>query len=318
MPKAVRFDKYGGTEVLQVVEVERPTPLQGEVLVRVKAAGINPSEAGFREGFLHRIWPATFPSGEGTDFAGIVAALGPGVSQFAVGDEVIGYTAVFPQHPASHADFVVVPADNLTPRPANVSWEAAGSLYVAGSTAMAAIRAVGLQAGETLVVANAAGGVGSLVVQLAVAAGATVIGLASPAHHPWLTLRSVIPVAYGDGVALGVAERIRAVAQGPIDAFIDTYGAHYVEVALALDVRPDRIDTIANFDAPAHYGVKAEGGSAIDNERDRVRVLADLAEALSQGTVVVPIAHVYALDEVQAAYRELAQGHTLGKIVLVP
>lgn len=314
MPKAVRFDQYGGIDVLQVVEVDRPTPLQGEVLVRVKAAGINPSEAGIREGFLHSIWPATFPSGEGTDFAGIVAELGPGVSQFAVGDEVIGYTAVFPLHPASHADYVVVPANNLTPRPANVPWEAAGTLYVAGSTAIAAIRAVGLEAGDTLVVSNAAGGVGSLVVQVAVAAGAKVIGLSSPAHHPWLKLRDVIPVAYGDGVA----ERIRAVAGGPIDAFIDTYGAGYVELALALGVRPARIDTIARFDAPTKYGVKAEGGSAIDHESDRVRVLADLADAISQGTIVVPIAHVYALDDAQAAYRELAEGHTLGKIVLVP
>ncbi len=314
MPKAVRFDQYGGIDVLQVVEVERPTPLQGEVLVRVKAAGINPSEAGMREGFLHSIWPATFPSGEGTDFAGIVAELGPDVSHFAVGDEVIGYTAVFPQHRASHADYVVVPADNLTPRPATVPWEAAGTLYVAGATARAAIRAVGLTAGETLVVSNAAGGVGSLVVQLAVAAGAKVIGLSSPAHHPWLKLRGVIPIAYGDGVA----ERIRAVAGGPIDAFIDTSGADYVELALALGVRPERIDTIANFDAAATYGVKAEGGSALASDRDRVRVLADLAEAISQGKVVVPIAHVYALDDVQAAYRELAQGHTLGKIVLVP
>jgi NADPH:quinone reductase-like Zn-dependent oxidoreductase len=241
MPKAVRFDQYGGLDVLQVAEVERPTPVQGDVLVRVKAAGINPSEAGLREGFLHSIWPATFPSGEGTDFAGIVAELGPGVSQFAVGDEVIGYTAVFPLNLGSHADYVVVPANNLTSRPANVSWEAAGTLYVAGSTAVATIRAVSLTAGDTLVVSNAAGGVGSLVVQLAVAAGARVIGLSSPAHHPWLKLRGVIPVAYGDGMA----ERIRAVAG-------------------------------------------------------------------------VPIAHVYALADVQAAYRELAQGHTLGKIVLVP
>jgi len=314
MPKAVRFDQYGGVEVLQVVEVERPTPLQGEVLVQVKAAGINPSEAGLREGLLQSIWPTTFPSGEGSDFAGIVAALGPGVSRFAVGDEVIGYTAVFPQHPASHADYVVVPAANLTPRPANVPWEAAGTLYVAGSTAIAAIRGVGLKAGDTLVVSNAAGGVGSMAVQVATDAGAKVIGLSSPAHHPWLKLRGVLPVAYGDGVA----ERIRAVAGGPIDAFIDTYGADYVELALALGVRPERIDTIANFEAPAKYGVKAEGGSAFDSESERVRVLADLAESISQGNVVVPIAHVYALDDVQAAYRELAQGHTLGKIVLVP
>ena len=130
MPKVVRFDQYGGLDVLQVVEVERPTPLQGEVLVRVKAAGINPSEVGVREGFLRSVFPVTFPSGEGTDFAGIVVEPGPGVSQFAIGDEVIGYTAVFPRPLASHAEYVVVPADNLTPRPANVPWEAAGTLYL--------------------------------------------------------------------------------------------------------------------------------------------------------------------------------------------
>jgi NADPH:quinone reductase-like Zn-dependent oxidoreductase len=317
MPKAVSFHQYGGVEVLEVVEVERPTLEPGEVLVRVKTAGLNRSEIGIREGLLHRIWPATFPAGEGTDFAGIVAELGAGVAHWAVGDEVIGYTG-FPQisavtqHRASQAEYVVVAADHLTPRPANVSWEAAGTLYVAGSTAMAAIRAVELQGGERLVVSNAAGGVGCVVVQLAVAAGAQVIGLSSPAHHPWLKLRGVIPVAYGEGVG----ERIGAVAEGPIDAFIDTYGADYVEVALTLGVRPDRIDTIANFDAPAKYGVKAEGGSAVAEEG--ARVLADLAAAISQGTVVVPIAHVYALEEVQVAYSELAQGHTLGKIVLVP
>src|SRR5260221_1392551 len=174
MPKAVRFNQYGGIDVLQVVEVERPTPQQGAVLVQVKAAGINPSEAGLREGFLHRIWPATFPSGEGTDFAGIIAELGPGVSQFAVGDEVIGYTAVFPQKPGSHAEYVVVPADNLTSRPANVSWEAAGTLYVAGFNAIAAIRAVRLTTGDTLGVPNAAGGVGSLGAPLAISPGARV------------------------------------------------------------------------------------------------------------------------------------------------
>src|ERR1700737_722264 len=176
MPKAVRFDQYGGLDVLQVAEVERPTPLQGDVLVRVKAAGINPSEAGIREGFLHSIWPATFPSGEGTHFAGIVAELGSGVSQFAVGDEVIGYTAVFPHGLASHAEYVCVSGDNLTSRPANVSWEAAGTLYVAGSTAVAAIRAVRLTTGDTRVVSNAAGGVGSRGGQLAIAAGAGGIG----------------------------------------------------------------------------------------------------------------------------------------------
>jgi NADPH:quinone reductase-like Zn-dependent oxidoreductase len=166
-------------------------PLQGEVLARVKAAGINPAEAAIREGFPHSIFPATFPSGEGSDLACIVAELGPGVSQFAVGDEVIGYT----HNRASHAEYNVVSANNLTHLPANVPWEAAGTLYVVGSTAIAANRAVRLKAGDTLVVSNAAGGVDSLVAQVAMATGAKVIRLSSPAHHPWLKLRGVIPVA---------------------------------------------------------------------------------------------------------------------------
>ena len=186
MPKAVRFDQYGGIDVLQVVDVERPAPGPGQVLVNVKAAGINPGEASIRKGLFANRWPATFPSGQGSDLAGVVAAVGEGVQVFAVGDEVIGFT----HKRASQAEFVVVEASDLTHRPRNVSWEAAGSLFITGTTAYAAIRAV----------SGAAGGVGSIVVQLAVKEGAKVIGLASPAHHQWLSDHGVIPVAYGEGV----------------------------------------------------------------------------------------------------------------------
>jgi NADPH:quinone reductase-like Zn-dependent oxidoreductase len=306
MPKAVRFNHYGGIDVLHVVEVERPSPGLGEVVVAVKAAGINPGEAKIREGLLASRFPATFPSGQGSDFAGIVAELGPGGSVWAVGDEVIGFT----EKRASQAEMVVVAAHQLTGRPPNVSWEAAGSLFVAGTTAYAAIRAVGLTAGETLVVANAAGGVGSVTVQLAVHLGAKVIGLASLSNHPWLAKHGVIPVAFGEGVA----GRIHEAAQGKIDAFVDAFGADYVKVALDLGVQPERIDTIANFAAVTKYGVKAEGNAAAAN----AAVLAELAELMSQGSLEMPIDHVYALDDVRQAYQELEQGHTHGKIVLVP
>lgn len=306
MPKAVRFNSYGGIDVLHVVEVERPTPGQGEVLVKVKAAGINPGEAKIRDGSLANRYPATFPSGEGSDFAGIVAELGPSVSSFAVGDEVIGFT----NNRASHAEYVVVPASQLTSRPANVPWEAAGSLFVAGATAYASIRAVGLARGDTVVVSNAAGGVGSIAVQLAVNIGAKVIGLASPANHSWLSAHGVTAVSYGDRVA----ERIREASGGQVDAFIDAFGASYVELALDLGVRPERINTIANFEAETKYGVKAEGNAAAAS----AAVLAELAAMISQGSLEIPIAHVYPLDQVRAAYHELEQGHTHGKIVLVP
>ena len=133
MSKAVQFDMYGGIDVLEVREVPRPIPGAGEVLVEVKAAGINPSEAVIRSGALHHMFPATFPSGQGSDFAGIVAELGPGVSGVAVGDEVIGFS----MRRSSHAEYVTVPANQLTPRPAKVPWEVAGSLFVAGVTAYA-------------------------------------------------------------------------------------------------------------------------------------------------------------------------------------
>lgn len=306
MPKAVRFNEYGGLDVLQVVDVEQPVPGPGEVLVNVKAAGINPGEASIRKGLLAARWPATFPSGEGSDLAGIITAIGEGVEGFAVGDEVIGFT----DKRASHAEFVVVEASNLTPRPQNVSWEVAGSLFVAGATAYAAIRAVSLQRGETLAVSGAAGGVGSIVVQLAVKEGAKVIGLASPAHHQWLSDHGVIPIAYGEGVE----ERIRAATDNHLDAFIDTFGADYVELAIKLGVRPERIDTIANFEAVAKYGVKGEGNA----QGASAAVLADLARRIDQGELEIPIARVYPLTAVREAYRELEQRHTHGKIVLVP
>ena len=128
MPKAVRFEKYGGIDVLQVVDVDRPVPQAGQVLIQVKAAGINPGEAGIREGWFAELFPATFPSGEGSDFAGVVVEVGAGVEGFAVGDEVIGFT----HNRASHAEFVVAEVINLTAKPPRVSWEQAGALFVAG------------------------------------------------------------------------------------------------------------------------------------------------------------------------------------------
>src|SRR5580692_4465157 len=182
MPRAVRFDRYGGIEVLQVVEVERPVPGPGQVLVAVKAAGINPGEASIRKGLFAKRWPATFPSGEGSDLAGVIAELGKGVVGFRVGDEVLGFT----ENRASHAELVDVEAGNLARKPEKVSWDVAGSLFVAGTTAYAAVRAVSIRAGDTVVVSGAAGGVGSLAVQLARNAGGKVIGLASEKHHEWL------------------------------------------------------------------------------------------------------------------------------------
>ena len=303
--KAVRFDEYGGADVLKVVDVPKPEPGPGQVLVQVKAAGINPGEAKIRDGQLHSRWPSTFPSGEGSDLAGVVAQTGPGVTGWSAGDEVIGYT----DNRASHAEYVVVEAQNLTAKPAALPWEVAGSLFVAGATAYAAVRAVTLTEGDTVVVSGAAGGVGSIAVQLARLAGAIVIGLASEVHHEWLTGHGVIPVAYGDGVA----DRIRQVT-GKVDAFIDTVGGDYVELALSLGVVPSRIDTIARFDAVEKYGIKAEGNAAGAS----ASTLAELARLIVDGKLDVPIAGTFPLSQVQEAYRLLEKGHIRGKVVLIP
>jgi NADPH:quinone reductase-like Zn-dependent oxidoreductase len=305
MPKAVRFDEYGGVDVLKVVDVPQPVPGPGQVLVQVKAAGINPGEAKIRDGLLHAMWPATFPSGEGSDLAGVVAATGPGVTGFSAGDEVIGFT----DNRSTHAEYALAEEANLTPKPPAVPWAAAGALFVAGTTAWAAVRAVALTEGDTVVVAGAAGGVGSIAVQLARRAGATVIGLASAANHEWLRGHGIIPVTYGDGVA----DRIRQAAS-KVDAFIDTVGGDYVQIALELGVEPSRIDTVANFEAVGKYGVKGDGSAAGAS----AEVLAELAGLIASAELEIPIAATYPLDQVRDAYLRLAQGHLLGKIVLIP
>jgi NADPH:quinone reductase-like Zn-dependent oxidoreductase len=305
MPRAVRFDRYGGIDVLEVIDVSAPVPGPGELLVRVKAAGINPGEAKIREGLLAERWPATFPSGQGSDLAGTVEQLGDGVEGWAVGDEVIGFT----DNRASQAELVVVEAGNVTARPPGVSWPVAGALFVAGTTAYATVRAVSASSGDTVVVAGAAGGVGSITVQLAILAGATVIGLASEPNHAWLKDVGVIPVSYGDGVE----QRIDDATGSSVDALIDLAGG-YVQLALDLGIKPERVDTVVDFGAGQKYGVKTEGTAAAAN----AGVLAELATLIDEGKVDVPIARVYPLEQVREAFRELEQGHTRGKIVLEP
>ena len=305
--KAVRYDEFGGIDVLRVDEVERPAPGDGQVLVRVKAAGVNPSEAVIRSGAVAALFPSTFPSGQGSDLAGVIEEIGAGVSGFAPGDEVIGFT----NRRASQAELVLVEASDLTRKPEKVSWEVAGGLFVAGTTAWGAVRAVQPKEGETVVISGAAGGVGSIAVQLAHRTGAAVIGLASESNHEWLRSHGVIPVAYGDGVA----GRIRTAGTSGVDAFIDTYGDGYVELALALGVPAERIDTIVDFAAAAKDGVKTDGGREAGPGAE---VLAELAGLVADGQLEIPIANVYPLAQVRDAYTELERRHTRGKIILRP
>lgn len=305
--KAVRFDQYGDINVLDVREVDDPVAGPRQAVVRVKAAGINPGEATIRRGDLAAQWPSEFPEGEGSDFAGVITAVGTDVTGFAVGDEVLGFT----NERASHAELVAAPDDQLVAKPASVSWEAAGSLFVAGTSGRALVDAVGVGQGDTIAISAAAGGTGSFATQLALGAGARVIGLAGPDNHEWLRGLGVIPVDYhGDDLA----DRIREAADGaPIDALLDTFGSGYVELGFELGVPPHRIGSLADF-AAAKKGAQMVSHSAAAT----TEVLADLAEAIASGKLEVPIAATYPLDAVRDAYSDLERRRTHGKIVLVP
>ncbi|HTT95460.1 MAG TPA: NADP-dependent oxidoreductase [Solirubrobacterales bacterium] len=306
MPRAVQFDEYGGLDVLTVREVELPELGKEDVLVAVKAAGINPGEASIRKGLLAEKWPATFPSGQGSDLAGVVKEVGIDVEGFAPGDEVLGWSLTR----SSQAEEVVVPADQLIAKPTDISWEAAGSLYVVGVTAFAAVRAVDISAGDTVVVSAAAGGVGTITVQLLKVRGANVIGLASEDHHEWLREKGVTPVAYGEGVM----QRLLEATPDGIDAFIDLFGPEYVDLAVQLDLPPAKIETIIAYEKAQEVGAKAEGSS----DATSPEILGEMAELVAAGKIEVPIAATYPLDEVREAFEQLEDRHTLGKIVLVP
>ena len=304
--RAVRFDRYGGREELYVTDIDRPVPGAGEVLVEVRAAGINPGEIGIRSGALHDRFPATFPSGEGSDLAGVVLEVGDGVSDFAVGDEVLGFSF----QRSSHATHTKVPVDQLIHKPADMSWEVAGSLYVVGVTAYAAVRAVAPQAGETVAVSAAAGGVGSLVVQLLALRDVRVLGIASSGNAEWLRSHGIEPIEYGDGLA----DRLRQAAPDGIDAFIDLFGPDYVQLAVDLGVSTERINTIISFEKAAEVGTKAEGSA----EASTPAVLSEIADLVTSGAIDFDVAATYPLDRVVDAFAELEQRHTHGKIVLLP
>ncbi len=301
MPKAVRFSSYGGPEVLEIVDVPRPVPGAGQVLVRMRAAGLNPGESKIRQGLLHARFPATFPSGEGSDLAGIVEEVGPDIDGVAVGDEVVGFT----DQRASHAELVLVEVANVVAKPGDVPWDVAGSLFVAGTTAYATVRAVAADTGDVIVVAGAAGGVGATASQLARLKGAQVIGIAGSADHAWLEALGVAPIGYDGDVATRLEAR-------HIDGFIDTVGQGYVKMAIELGVDPHRIDTIADFAAIEQLGVKGEGNAAAANSS----VLAELLDLISQGKLDFPIARAFPLAEVREAYEFLEAKHGRGKVVV--
>jgi NADPH:quinone reductase-like Zn-dependent oxidoreductase len=198
----------------------------------------------------------------------------------------------------------------LIPKPPSLSWEVAGSLYVVGCTAYSAVRAVSPSEGEVVAVSGAAGGVGTVVVQLLRLKGVITLGIASENNHGWLRAHGAIPVAYGDGLA----ERISAAAPQGIDALIDLFGPQYLELAVSLGIPPHRIETITSRAKAQEVGAKTEGSG----DASTTEVLAEMADLVAAGKIEIPIAATYPLERVGDAFAELEKRHTRGKIVLIP
>lgn len=302
MIRAVRYERFGGPEVLDVVEVDPPHPGPGEVRVDVVVAGLNPADYKIFDGSgadRHGVWP---PAGVGHDFAGVIDEVGENVTRFAVGDQVYGG-----KRAEALADYVVIHEDDLLiHRPDGLSIEVAGALAIAGRTAYAGIDRLGVTAEDTVLVGGAAGGVGVIAAQLALLRGAVVIGTASEKNHDFLREVGVIPITYG----AGLVDRIRDASPDGITAAFDTHGGtETIDAALELGVDITRVNTIA---ARGHRD--ARGAGSVDASRDD---LARLGELVAAGEVTIPIDCVYPIERVAEAYEYLMAGHLRGKVIVV-
>ncbi|OAA20848.1 Zn-dependent oxidoreductase, NADPH:quinone reductase [Frankia sp. EI5c] len=300
--KAAAFYAPGPPEALRLVELRRPEPAPGELRVRVRAAGVQPVDLAIREGRMPPAVDAS-PLVPGNEFAGVVDELGPWVTGFAVGDEVLGFRVL-----GCYAEYVVVPADQVVRRPAGLPWEIAGGLSGAGQTAHTAVEVLRLTAGDTVLIHAAAGAVGTVAVQLARLAGATVIGTASPANHDYLRSLGAVPVSYGSGLV----DRVRAVAPGGVDASLDAAGADGLRAAVELVGDRDRIATIVAFELAAQLGVRW-----LRSQRSAAR-LAALVDLYVRGRLRVQLRHAYPLERAADAHRDVGTGHGRGKVVLTP
>ena len=292
------YSAFGGPEVLKLQSIVVGPPHQGDVRVRFVAGGLNPVDAKIRAGRSRMQLP--LPVAVGREFSGVIEAVGPDVDDFAIGDAVFGS---IPQ--GAFADWVVAPAVVVARVPDGVPLEVAAGLALAGQTAWDALDSQHLHEGDVIVVSAAAGGVGGMLGQLAVARGIRVIGTASEANHDWLQSRGVEPVLYGEGLR----ERLAAVAPDGITAVFDQFGPETIEAALALGLSPERINTIATDETV--YGVRNVGRGAVHPP-----TLDALAALVADGTLDVPIAATYPLSEVRAAFEFLEAGHLRGKVVV--
>ena len=304
MSTAIRFSAYGDPDVLEVADVPDPVPGPGQVLVRVHAAGVNPADWKRRKGLWSGGRELEEPSGIGNDLAGVVEAVGEDVTGIRVGDEVLGTGT------DTYAELALARPASLAARPAEVPWSVAGGVGVAGRTAYRVLRQLGIGPGDTLLIHAAAGGVGIVATQLALAWGADVVGTAGADNQAFVRELGATPVRHGDGWE----ERVRAAAPEGVDAVLDASGRGELAASVALAGGPDRVLTIAAGDAEEH-GVRF---SASDEGVDVSDAFPEIARLLAQGDLVLPVWRTDPLAEAREAHRASEAGHLRGKIVLVP
>ncbi|WP_328861342.1 NADP-dependent oxidoreductase [Streptomyces sp. NBC_00306] len=301
--EAIVFEEFGGPEVLRLVETAKPQPGPGQVRVRVAAAGVNPLDHKIRNGWMQAVFPTPLPATPGAEFAGTVDAVGEGVTDTAVGDEVLGWTAT-----GAYAQYAL--SSSYAPKPAGLDWTAAAALPVATETAARVLALLGVRSGETLLVHGAAGVVGATAVQLAVAAGAEVVGTASPANHDYVRSLGATPVAYGEGLV----GRVRAVAPRGVDAVFDAAGKGALPDSIELrGGTAERIVTIADPEAGT-YGVTFSANTVEAPEP----ALFEHARLAADGTLRVTIVETFPLAEAAKAQTLSETGHAPGKIVITP
>ncbi|MGW7098669.1 NADP-dependent oxidoreductase [Streptomyces sp. NPDC054838] len=302
--KAITYNAYGSPAALSLVDVPHPRVGPGEVLVRVRAAGVNPVDWKLAAGFLDSTLEVRFPVVPGWDVAGVVEAVGDDTFDYAVGDEVYGYVRKEWVELGTYAELVSAPVRTISHKPRSLGFEEAAGIPLAGLSAYQSLTRVGVTAGETVVIHSAAGGTGSLGVQIAVALGLRVIGTAGAHNHDYLRSLGAEPVLYGEGVA----GRIRELAPEGVDAGLDFFGDG-IELLQSLVKKRDRVVSLVDPDGAAK-------GAHRPWTRPDSADLAFLAGLADAGKLKVNVAHALPLEEAARAWELSATGRIRGKIVL--
>ncbi|TLW91949.1 NADP-dependent oxidoreductase [Saccharomonospora piscinae] len=303
--KAIIQQRYGGPEVLTVGERPDPKVAPGEVLIRVRAAGVNPVDWKIGAGYLDPLMEVQFPITPGWDVAGVVEAVGLDVHDYRVGDEVIGYARKDWVSLGTYAELVAANVRLIARKPASLDWSRAAGLPLAGLTAYQALDRARVGDGDTVVVHAAAGGVGAFATQLAVARGARVIGTASERNHDFLRGLGAEPVTYGEGLV----ERVRSLAPGGVDAAVDGVGGESVDASHELLREASRLVSVADPRAEEVGGVNMW-------VRPNAADLTELSRLADDGTLAVTVDRAFPLEEAAEAWRVSQEGRTRGKIVL--